>query len=70
MGGQAGRNDMSYYTAWCRARGCTHGHCSLLCQHPQPVGLEDGRLVCGRCLFVEGLVTEMAPCTPEVCDER
>lgn len=56
------------YTLWCRARGCTHAHCPEGCAHPQPAVLADGRLVCGRCLCVVGVVTEMVPCIPGVCE--
>jgi hypothetical protein len=58
-----------YYTEWCAERGCDHAHCPDGCEHPQPVMLVDGRLVCGRCLFKCSEVTEMVPCSPEVCKE-
>lgn len=55
------------YTLWCVANNTHHGHCPLGCEHPQPVGLADGRLVCGRCLFIDNVATEMVPCTPTNC---
>lgn len=39
-----------------------HTHCPLDCEHPQPVVLADGREVCGRCLYVDGRVTETVAC--------
>lgn len=57
------------YAAWCAANGCDHGHCPDACEHPQPVALDDGRLVCGRCLFKYGEVCVMVACVPEVCGE-
>jgi hypothetical protein len=57
------------YTAWCRDHECQHGHCPLGCEHPQPFAT-DGRLVCGRCAIVDGVFTDMIPCTPEVCGEQ
>lgn len=53
---------------WYTARGCTHVHCPEGCEHPQERLLEDGRMVCGRCLVVEGKITEVLPCVPGVCD--
>lgn len=63
-----------HYADWCRAHGVTHGHCKWLCEHPQPfavvlAGETAVRLVCGRCWAVDGVVTEMTPCVPEVCGE-
>jgi hypothetical protein len=54
---------------WCRANGCTHGHCKDGCPKPQPF-YRDGKLWCGRCYFKFGELTEMIPCTPEVCGEE
>lgn len=56
---------MGDYSDWCDHHGVGHGHCPLGCEHPQPVTLKDGRFVCGRCLFVDDAITEMAPCHPE-----
>jgi hypothetical protein len=63
---------MSEYTEWCAIHGCTHGHCPLGCEHPQP-GRYDGEelLLCGVCYFYDGTVSEIVPCTPADCpDER
>ncbi len=46
-----------------------HYHCPDDCEKPQEIRLEDGRLVCGRCLIRFGETVEMVLCTPEVCDE-
>ncbi len=45
-----------------------HAHCPYLCEHPQPLRLPDGRLVCGRCAILDGEEVEMIPCTPEICE--
>lgn len=55
------------YADWCKANDCTHGHCPLQCAKPQPFAL-DGRLVCGRCAVLDGVVSEMLPCVPELCE--
>jgi hypothetical protein len=60
--------DPDPYTAWCRERGVSHAHCPYGCEHPQPFVCADGRLVCGRCAAYAGLLAEMVPCTPAVCD--
>lgn len=57
------------YTVWCTRNNCDHGHCPLDCEHPQPVLLEDGRLVCGRCLFVDEVITVMVPCNQDICGD-
>lgn len=46
-----------------------HYHCPYGCEHPQPFLLADGRLLCGRCWFVDEIETEMVLCTPELCGE-
>jgi hypothetical protein len=56
------------YDHWCVTNGCTHGHCPDGCEHPQPVELEDGRLVCGRCLCLACEVRELLPCLPSLCE--
>ncbi len=43
-----------------------HGHCPLGCEHPQPFDAL-GSEYCGRCWHVDGVMTEMEPCTPERC---
>lgn len=53
---------------WYRDHGCDHAHCPDRCEHPQPILLTDGRLVCGRCLIRFDEVCEMVPCTPEICE--
>lgn len=57
---------LDVYDQWCEDRGASHAHCPLECDHPQPF-IHDGKLVCGCCLIMGGIVTEMVPCTPEVC---
>jgi hypothetical protein len=57
---------VSAYLDWCKQRGVTHAHCFYFCEHPQPFIL-NGKLVCGRCYFVYGEVSEVVPCTPENC---
>ena len=46
-----------------------HHHCPFGCEHPQPIRGADGKLYCGRCWFVDRLITEMVLCTPEICGE-
>jgi hypothetical protein len=55
------------YVAWCAARGCGHAHCPDGCEKPMPILLDDGRMVCGRCLVRFGEVVEVVPCVPGVC---
>ena len=52
---------------WYAAHGCDHAHCPHGCEHPQPFLIDDGRLVCGRCAILDNVLSEMLPCTPEVC---
>lgn len=59
---------MDGYTLWCSWHGVSHGHCPLGCEHPQPVMLDDARVVCGRCLIVDRTITPIVPCTQDVCD--
>lgn len=59
----------STYIGWCVARGCSHAHCPHDCESPQPF-VDGERLLCGRCWHLEGIETEMVPCTPEMCAER
>lgn len=56
------------YTDWCDNEGVSHAHCPLECEHPQPF-TSDGKLYCGKCWFDSWTLTEMVPCTPEVCNE-
>lgn len=57
------------YERWYEDNGCHHAHCPRDCEHPQPLLLDDGRLVCGRCALLDTELVEMIPCTPETCDE-
>lgn len=56
------------YVQKCEELGISHMHCPYSCEHPQPVQLDDGRLVCGRCWAYGGVAVEMVPCTPDNCD--
>lgn len=58
---------MEFYTEWCKLNNCSHAHCTLECEHPQPFIMDD-KLYCGRCWFIRNQLTEMIACTPEVCD--
>ncbi len=56
------------YTAWCEANDCTHGHCPLGCEHPQPgyyAGTDE--LLCGCCYFYDGTHTLIELCVPTTC---
>jgi len=57
------------YPDWCDAHGCSHGHCPLDCEHPQPF-VHEGRLYCGRCWVLCKVLTEMVPCGPNNCGEE
>jgi hypothetical protein len=50
------------YLVWCEYHKVTHGHCPYECEHPQPIELADGRLVCGKHLMDDGEAVEMVPC--------
>ena len=52
---------------WYQKHGCDHAHCPFDCEHPQPFLLADGRLVCGRCAILDHVISEMIPCTPDIC---
>jgi hypothetical protein len=52
---------------WYARHDCTHAHCPRACPKPQPAEMPDGRLLCSRCLVLEGIEIEMVPCTPETC---
>ena len=45
-----------------------HMHCPLRCEHPQPF-MRGDQAFCGRCWFVNRVMTEMVPCAPPYCDE-
>lgn len=53
---------------WYTRNNCDHAHCPYECEHPQPFVHPDGRLLCGRCWFVENEETVMIPCTPGTCE--
>ena len=47
-----------------------HSHCPFDHEHPQPVRTEVRREICGCCLVMHGVVTEMIPCTEAVCGKE
>lgn len=53
---------------WYVDNNCDHAHCPHHCEHPQPF-LLDGVMVCGRCFFIEKVVTPVEPCNPAICDD-
>lgn len=53
---------------WYAEHGCTHAHCPLGCEKPQPA-LVDGKMLCMKCLVLTGQISEVVPCTPETCAE-
>lgn len=58
----------SAYSQWCEANACSHGHCPLGCEHPQPSDYADiGKLICGVCFFYDGTISVIVPCAPEDC---
>jgi hypothetical protein len=59
---------MNQSRRWLAAHSCDHAHCPEGCEKPQPRMIDGGRLVCGRCLVIEGRISEMIPCVPEICD--
>jgi len=60
----------SPYTVWCRDNECSHGHCPLGCEHPQPsTWAGDARIICGCCYFTDGTVSLVVPCTVQLCGE-
>lgn len=54
--------------AWYASNGCDHAHCPVGCDKPQPRTVS-GVLVCGKCLVINGVWSEMIPCTPAACEE-
>jgi hypothetical protein len=54
---------------WYASHNCDHAHCPDHCEHPQPILLADGRLICGRCAIRFHETVEMVPCTVETCKE-
>lgn len=60
----------TFYTKWCIDNSCTHGHCPLGCEHPQPEDYAgNGYLICGRCYFYDKTITIIEPCVPETCPD-
>lgn len=55
----------------------THSHCPLGCDRPQPITADEnpklppgaipGHQYCGRCWVQDGHLSEMVPCTTELC---
>ncbi len=60
-------HDQEARQKWYRAHNCTHAHCPLEHEHPQPFFNINGDFLCGACWFEEGIDTFMIPCVPEVC---
>lgn len=57
------------YTEWCAANQCTHGHCPVGHEHPQPARYAgDVRLLCGYCWFYDHVAMPVVPCKPGICD--
>jgi len=54
-------------TNWYKEHNCDHAHCPRDCEKPQP-SLIGNRLLCMKCYILEGIESEMAPCTPATCD--
>lgn len=58
------------YQEWLKINQCTHAHCirgDFWCPKPQPLMLNN-QLICGHCLVIDSIISEMVPCTPEVCN--
>jgi hypothetical protein len=49
---------------WYARHYATHAHCKFECEHPQPF-VWRGVLYCGRCWFVDKILTRMTPCQCE-----
>lgn len=54
---------------WYTLHKCQHVHCPFGCEHPQERLTTDGRMLCWRCWVVDGVVTEVLPCVPGVCND-
>lgn len=54
---------------WYEDHNCAHVHCPLRCEHPQEILTDDGRMLCGRCWVINGVMTEVLPCVKGVCDD-
>lgn len=52
---------------WYKEHETHHAHCPLGCEHPQPIIEDDGTALCGRCLFVDKVRTEVVSCMEEIC---
>jgi len=61
-----------------------HSHCPFWCDHPQPFKaiLKETELhnfpeiipnieheFCGKCWHIDGILSIMVPCTPEICKD-
>ena len=54
---------------WYKDNNCSHAHCPLGCEKPQPE-VCGGKLLCMKCLVLYDTLTEMVPCTPEICEDE
>lgn len=52
---------------WYKANACTHAHCPMDCEHPQPF-MDGVDLICCRCCVYEDRRSVMVPCGPAMCD--
>lgn len=50
------------YTDWCNRHGCSHAHCPRMCEHPQPMVIEDDRCICALCYAYNGDLVDVVPC--------
>lgn len=60
--------DYSGYLTWLEENKVDHAHCIMGCEKPQPFALDDGKLYCGKHWHDDGVLMEMVPCVPEICD--
>ncbi len=54
---------------WYSQHDCTHAHCPLECEKPQPM-LRDGKMLCMKCWVLDGIESEVIPCTPSLCGDE
>lgn len=52
---------------WYETNDCSHAHCSMGCEKPQPEMI-DGKMLCMKCLVLYEVESECIPCSPDVCD--
>ena len=58
------------YRQWLTEEDVMHAHCPHEHENPQPFIHPNGKLVCAVCWFqFDETVTEMIPCTPDICNE-